>query len=164
MYRALPHALWFRTLPPCRGRLWRCHVPHGSGPRLPTREGSGGATCPTAPDPISLLRRALVLPRAPRLRTPPPCLGGLQYCHLSHSSEPYLHTQCGGLRCCHVSCNPQGAADIQNKERLSYNDMKQGTHISKTRPRVNRGGCKTCGQMMLFSPTNHADMCNNTVL
>jgi hypothetical protein len=160
---------------------------HVSGPCLPARKGYGATMCPMppdltsllgrggeggsraamchmAPDPTSLLGRALVLPRAPRLRTPPPCLGGLQYCHLSHSSEPYLHTQCGGLRCCHVSCNPQGAADIQNKERLSYNDMKQGTHISKTRPRVNRGGCKTCGQMMLFSPTNHADMCNNTVL
>jgi hypothetical protein len=41
----------------------RCHVSCGSGPRLPI-EGSGAATCPMAPYPASLLRRAPTLPLA----------------------------------------------------------------------------------------------------
>jgi hypothetical protein len=52
---------------PCVPRL-RTH--------LPTGEGSGATTCPMAPDPTSLLGRALALPRVPRLRTPPPCWEG----------------------------------------------------------------------------------------
>jgi hypothetical protein len=52
----------------------RCyHVSYGSGPRLPAKVGSGTATCPTAPEPTSLMRWALVLPCVQRLRTPPPC-------------------------------------------------------------------------------------------
>jgi hypothetical protein len=66
----------------------RCHVSHGSGPCLstkegsraimchmalgPAKEGSGADTCPAAPDPVSQPRRALVLPCVPQLRTPPP--------------------------------------------------------------------------------------------
>jgi hypothetical protein len=49
---------------------------HGSGPRLPAREGSGVSTCHTALGPVSLLRRAPTLPRVPWLRTLPPCSGG----------------------------------------------------------------------------------------
>jgi hypothetical protein len=49
--------------------------PHiGLSPRQGTRHT---ATCPVAPDPASLLGRAPALPRAPLLRTPPPCSGGL---------------------------------------------------------------------------------------
>jgi hypothetical protein len=60
-----------RTLPPYSGGLWCCHMSRGSGPRLPTREGSGAATCPMTSDPTSLLGRAPVLPRAHGFR---PCL------------------------------------------------------------------------------------------
>jgi hypothetical protein len=52
---------------PCVPRL-RTH--------LPTGEGSGATTCPMAPDPASLLGRALAPPCVPRLRTPPPCSEG----------------------------------------------------------------------------------------
>jgi hypothetical protein len=45
---------------------------------------------PATPNPASLLRLAPALPRAPRLQTPPPCLGGLRCCHLSHDSRPRL--------------------------------------------------------------------------
>jgi hypothetical protein len=60
------------------------------------------------------------LPRVPRLRTPPPCSGGLRCYHVSHGSGPRLParedsgtatcrtatdpSRCsGGLRCCHLS-------------------------------------------------------------
>jgi hypothetical protein len=58
-------------------------------------------TCPTASDPASLLRQALALPRAPRLRTPHPCSGGLQCCHMSHGSRPRLpaHEDSGATTC-----------------------------------------------------------------
>jgi hypothetical protein len=62
------------------------------------------ATCPTAPDPASLLRRALMLPRTPRLWTPPPCSGGLLCYHMSHGSGPHLPTQEGsGTTTCHIA-------------------------------------------------------------
>jgi hypothetical protein len=48
------------------------------------------ATCPTAPDPASLPRRALALPHVPWLWTLPPCSRGLRCCHMSHGSGPRL--------------------------------------------------------------------------
>jgi hypothetical protein len=96
---ALPRASRLQTSPPCSGGLRCCHVSHGSRLRLPTRKGSGAATCHTAPDPVSQLGRALVLPCAPRLWTLPLCSGG--------------------LRRCHVPRDPQRAAGLKNKERLS---------------------------------------------
>jgi hypothetical protein len=44
----LPCVPWPWTSPPCRGRLWRCHVTYGSGSRLPTEGGSGAVMCLTA--------------------------------------------------------------------------------------------------------------------
>jgi hypothetical protein len=73
-----------QTLPPCLGGLRRCHVLHGSGPRLLVWEGSGATTCPAALDHASLLRRAPMLPCAPWLWTLPPYLGGFQCCHMPH--------------------------------------------------------------------------------
>jgi hypothetical protein len=84
------------------------------------KEGSGANTCPTALDPVSQPRRALVLPCVPQLRTPPPHRGGLQCCNMSHSPgpasllrrasvlsrDPWLSTRflhSGGLECSHVS-------------------------------------------------------------
>jgi hypothetical protein len=42
----LPRVTQLRTLPPYSGGLRCCHVPHGSGPCLPAREGSYAVTCP----------------------------------------------------------------------------------------------------------------------
>jgi hypothetical protein len=67
---------------------------------VPSRDGSGAATCPVALDPVSLLGRAPGLPRVPRHRTLPPCSGG--------------------LRRCHVSCSSLWAAVLKNKERLNW--------------------------------------------
>jgi hypothetical protein len=67
-----------------------CHMPCGSGPCLPTKAGSNATTCPSAPDPASLLRRAPALPRVPQLWTPPPCSGGLRCCYVSLGSGPCL--------------------------------------------------------------------------
>jgi hypothetical protein len=65
------------------------------------------ATCPAALDPASLTRRAPTLPRASRLRTPPPCSGGLRCCHVSHGSGPRLPAQEGsGAVTCHTALDP----------------------------------------------------------
>jgi hypothetical protein len=71
---------------------------------LPAREGSSAATYPTVPNPTSLLGRAPTLSHVLQLRAhfhaeessgattcpmapvPLPCWGGLQFCHVSHSS------------------------------------------------------------------------------
>jgi hypothetical protein len=47
------------------------------------------------------------LPRAPRLRTPPPYSEGLQCCHVSHVFRPCLPAQEGsGARICPMAPNP----------------------------------------------------------
>jgi hypothetical protein len=51
--------------------------------------------CPTAPNPASLPRWAPVLPRALRLRTLPPCRGGLRHCHVTYGSGPHLPAEVG---------------------------------------------------------------------
>jgi hypothetical protein len=53
------------------GGLWYHHMSHGFGPRLTVREDSDVATFFTAPNPISLLERALTLSHITRLQTPP---------------------------------------------------------------------------------------------
>jgi hypothetical protein len=73
----LPRVSWLQTLPPYRGGLRHCHMPRSSKPHLPTREGSGAATCHTALDPAYLLGSALD-PASP--------LGRLQRYHVFHDS------------------------------------------------------------------------------
>jgi hypothetical protein len=96
-----------QTPPPCSGGLRCRHVSHGSGPRLPAREGSGAAMFPTALDPASLLRRASVLPRVARLLTPPSCSAGLWCCYVSHGSRPHLPAREGSSAAtCPTALNP----------------------------------------------------------
>jgi hypothetical protein len=58
-------------------------------------------TYPAALDPTSLPMRASVLPRVTRLWTPPPCLGGLRCCHVSHGFGPHFPAREGssGVMC-----------------------------------------------------------------
>jgi hypothetical protein len=91
----LPRVPRDQTPPPCSGGLQCYHVSHDTGPRLPTWEGFGATTCPTALDLASLLRRDSTLPRVPRHQTPPPYSGGLQCCHVSHDIRPRLPAQEG---------------------------------------------------------------------
>jgi hypothetical protein len=108
--------LWI--LPPCSGGLQCCHVSCDSGSCLPAREGSDAAMCHAAMDPASLLRRALALPRVPRLRILPPCSGGLRRCHVSHGTGPYLPAQEGfDAATCPAAL---WAAYLKNKERLRW--------------------------------------------
>jgi hypothetical protein len=72
----LPRVTRLQTPPPWLEVLLCYHMPQGSGSHLPARDVSGAITCHMAPDPASLFERASVLPRAPWLRTLPPCLGG----------------------------------------------------------------------------------------
>jgi hypothetical protein len=126
--------------PPLYSRGLRCcYMSHSFGSHLPTREGSGAAMCPTAPDPAFLLGRVPVLLCVTQLRTPPLCSGGLRCYHMSHTSRPRLPAREGfgaatwppppcseGLRCCHVShdsgsCFParEGSPTLSRVPRLS---------------------------------------------
>jgi hypothetical protein len=69
----LPYVPWLQTLPPSSIGLRCRHASHGSGPYLPTREGSDATMCLMAPDHDSLLERSLALPCVPQLQTPSPC-------------------------------------------------------------------------------------------
>jgi hypothetical protein len=62
-----PSVQKLRTLPPTLGGLWHYHVSSSSRPCLPAKGSSCAATCPTAPNLASLLRRGLVLPCVPQL-------------------------------------------------------------------------------------------------
>jgi hypothetical protein len=102
----------------CKYRYLADQVPPHTG--LSPRQGRHTATCPTAPDPASLLGRALMLSRIPRLWILPPCSGVLRHCHGSRGSDyclpvwegsdaamcptdPDPASCSGGLQCCHVS-------------------------------------------------------------
>jgi hypothetical protein len=63
---ALPRVQMLWTSPPNWDRLRRHHVFWGSRPCNPARKGSDTATCPTAPNPASLLGRAPTLTRVLR--------------------------------------------------------------------------------------------------
>jgi hypothetical protein len=106
-----------------------CHVPCSSKLCLPTKASSGAATCPTAPDPASLLERAPVLSRVAQLRTPPPYQGSFWCCHMPHDSGSRLaaregsgattapdHASLlgGGVRHYHVSHEPQRVAGVNS--------------------------------------------------
>jgi hypothetical protein len=65
----LPHVPRLWIMPPCSGGLRCYHVPRGSGPYLPTWEGSNAATCPMTSESASLFGRASTLPHVPRLST-----------------------------------------------------------------------------------------------
>jgi hypothetical protein len=103
----LPCVSRLRIPPSCLGGLWRYHMSCGSESCLPTQEGSGAATCPTAPDPASLLMRALVLPHIPWLQILPPYSKGLRRCHMSRGSGSCLPAQVGsGAAMCPMALDP----------------------------------------------------------
>jgi hypothetical protein len=93
----LPRVLRLWILPPCSGGLRRCHVSHGTGSCLPAREGYGAATCPMAPDPASLLGRALMLLCIPRYWILPSCSGGLRRYHVSYDTGSRLPARGGSV-------------------------------------------------------------------
>jgi hypothetical protein len=99
----LPHVPRIYTPPLRLGGLWRCHASWGSSSCLAIQEGSGAATCPSAPDHASPPRRALMQTSVHQLWTAP---------HLR-----------GGLRCWHVSHGSSRAMGHRDKERLSCNGM-----------------------------------------
>jgi hypothetical protein len=121
---------WLWTLPPCSGGLRCCHVPHGSGPWLPTREGSGASTCLVALDPASLLRRAPALPRTPWLWTLPPCSGGLRHHHVPRGFKLCLLAREGSnVATCPVDLN--GPQTSWTKKALASLGMQLDSRISK---------------------------------
>jgi hypothetical protein len=84
-----------------------CHMPYSAGSCLPAREGSSAATSHVAPNPASLLVRALTLPRVPWLWILHPYSGGLRRCHLSCNSGSHLTTREGfGAATCPTALNP----------------------------------------------------------
>jgi hypothetical protein len=57
------------------------------------------------------------------------------HCHVPHGSGPCLPAR-GGLRCCHVSHEPERVTSLKNKEMLSCNGIQQGLCVFKTHPHV----------------------------
>jgi hypothetical protein len=57
----MPHVPQLRTLPPCRGGLWCCHVAPASHPR---EESSNAATYPMAPSGLwtTRIKKGLAVP------------------------------------------------------------------------------------------------------
>jgi hypothetical protein len=131
----LPCVPRLQILPPCSGGFRCCHVSRGSESCLPAHKGSGVATCPTAPDPASLLERASVLPHVPRLWILPPYLGGFRRCHVSHSTEPRLPAREGSdaATCPAAPCGPR-ASSI--KKSLAVLPVQLGTHVPNARVQV----------------------------
>jgi hypothetical protein len=122
----LPRAPRLQTPPPCSGGLQCYHMLHSFGPRLPTEVASGAATCPPTLDPVSLPRRAPVLPR---LQIMPPCWGGG-----------------GGSGTITFPTTLRGLHALILKERLRYNNMQQDLRVSKIRPRVTEASTKRVGK------------------
>jgi hypothetical protein len=79
---ALPRVPRLWAPPPTSGGIRSRHASHNSEPRLPVREGSGGATCLS-----SQVGRAPVTPHIQQHQTPPPRSGGLRGCHTSHGTQ-----------------------------------------------------------------------------
>jgi hypothetical protein len=91
-------------------------VAHNFGSRLPAREGSGAATCSTAPYPAAHHGGAPILSHVPHLRTLPPSSGGLQCCRVSRGSGSHLPMRKGtSAAMCLMTPSGLGAMGINNK-------------------------------------------------
>jgi hypothetical protein len=146
-------------------------VPRHQVHNCPVQRGSGGAVCPTAPDPTSLLRRGPVLPRIPPLRTLPLCSGGVQCCHVSRGSGPYLTAWEGSWAAMHPTtldpaCPlertlvPPRVLQLPNRTINKEKPRHNGRAVRLTHywdmPAWYRDTCKMCEQMALSWPTTQA--------
>jgi hypothetical protein len=107
--------------------------PNSTRPYLPAKVGSYVVTCPVAPDPTSLLGRALAFPRVSWLRTLPSRRALVPPCVPRHQTPPPCS---GGLRRCHVSRSSLWAANLKNKESLPGIPMRLDSSVSKACPHV----------------------------
>jgi hypothetical protein len=73
----------------------RCHMPYGSGHRLPVEIGSDVVMCRMISDLASWLRWAPALSRALQFRISSSAWGELRRCHVSYDSEPRLPAEVG---------------------------------------------------------------------
>jgi hypothetical protein len=113
-----------------------CHMPYNVGSYLPTQEGSDAATCLTALDHTSLLRRVPTLSHISWLRICLPAreVSSAATCPvasdpvsllrmaptLSHVLWIRILPPCsGGLRCCHVSSSTGPASMLGRAPALS---------------------------------------------
>jgi hypothetical protein len=93
---------------------------YSSGPYLPTKIGSGAATCPTALDPASLLRWTPALPRVHRLWTTPPDQDGLRSYHVPLRFGPRFPVGKGyGIFACPTTLGPASLLGTQLGSRVS---------------------------------------------
>jgi hypothetical protein len=148
---ALSRVLQLRISPPCSGGLRHCHVSRGTGSRLPAREGSDAATCPAASYPTSLLGRAPVLPRVPRLRTLPPYSRGLQCCHMHRGSGPRLPVREGsGVATCPVALSRPRTSGIN--KCLAGLGMQVGLRVSNAHSCVTKAPARRAGRLHHYDP------------
>jgi hypothetical protein len=99
------------------------------------------------PEPASLPRRALALPRVPQLRTSLHLGGGLRCCHVSPGSGPHHSAQEGS----NANMRPMALHGIwaMRIKKLSYNrHAARHTCFQDTLARY-RGAYKMCEQTML---------------
>jgi hypothetical protein len=142
-----------------------CHMPYGSGPRLPAEVDSGAgtcpmapdltsaemgsdaATCPMAPDLNSRQRWAPMLSRVLWLRTLPPDRGGLRCYHMSYVFGPRLPAEVGSDVVMYpaVPCGPW-ASSI--KKSLAVLPVQLGTHVSNARAQVSKAPARQRSQCL----------------
>jgi hypothetical protein len=109
----------------------RYHVSCSTGPCLPTKVGSGAATCTVAPDPASLIVRASAPSRVSWLRTCGEDSGALRVLRL-RILPPYQEGS-GAVTCHTVSCGPH-ASNI--KKSLACLPVQLNTHVFNTRTHI----------------------------
>jgi hypothetical protein len=145
-------------------------VPHGSVPRLPVEVGSSAATCPVAPDLISLQGRAPMLPRvygsgpchiagegfkaATRPMAPDPAAPIGEGSSASMCPAVHYEPQISGIKKGALMCFQGAPAHFQGTLPCF-----QGTLARAIKP------CKTCGQAAPLRPARHADtwlQCNTS--
>jgi hypothetical protein len=103
--------------------VYKLQVNTKSGACIHVFSGSDAATCSVAPDPASLLGRALVRPHAQWLRTPPPYYRGLRYHHMSSGSRSRLPAKEGS----NATVCPMASGRASLVRRLQHYSTSRGS-------------------------------------
>jgi hypothetical protein len=127
---APPHALQHRTLPPIQSGLWGCHVPSGSGSRLPDRKDSSATMCTVDPYPAPY-KRWLRCTTCPTTSDPTSLEGRAPERHVSYGSRSCLPTG-------RVLVPPPHALRFPVDHRLKHKEKTSGSACAA------RHACSQC--------------------
>jgi hypothetical protein len=126
-------------------------------PHLPTEEGSGATTHPTASDHASPMRRAPALPHVLWLGIAPPHWGGIQHRHFPHE---FLRV--AGVKNNEWHGRPCHVAHVFPR---CARDFPRHTHLTSAAVSINF--CKACGQAAPLELARCADrwlQCNASLV